>query len=60
MHTNNVFGKPMVHVTRKKPKMTLKAVFHVMPDGTRMSGATHSKKSKVIKKGKKPAKKSKY
>ena len=51
---------------KKKPK-PLNKIFkgakggtHTMPDGTVMSGAEHSKSSKVLKKGKKKGKRSKY
>ena len=39
----------------KAPKGT-----HAMPDGSIMSGAKHSESSKVLKKGKKKGKRSKY
>jgi len=50
---------------KKKPK-PLNKIFkgakgtHTMSDGTIMSGKTHSKSSKVLKKGKKKGKRSKY
>lgn len=51
---------------KKERKVDVKKLFymkgtHTMPDGTVMSGAKHSKNSKVIKKGKgKKKKKSSY
>ena len=50
---------------KKKPK-PLNKIFkgakgtHTMSDGTIMSGAKHSENSKVLKKGKKKGKRSKY
>jgi len=56
---------------KPKPKKALNKIFkgakgkapkgtHTMSDGTIMSGKTHSKSSKVLKKGKKKGKRSKY
>jgi len=44
----------------KTRKVNIEKLFHTMPDGTIMSGKTHNKKSKVIKKVKKNKNKKKY
>ena len=53
-----------IMATREKSKVkSLKKIFmsakgtHTMPDGTVMSGAKHTRKSKVMKKGRKTRKK---
>ncbi len=66
----SVKKKGMVHRMmngKKEKKLPLNKIFvkapknsHVMPDGTIMSGAKHSKNSKRIGKLKKPKKKSSY
>ena len=50
-----LFTNPVLKMPRKKKKPTLKDVFflkgtHKMSDGTVMSGKTHSKNSRVVKK----------
>ena len=44
----------------KPRKINIEKLFHTMPDGTIMSGKTHNKNSKIIKKGKKNKNKKKY
>ena len=54
----NMIKKKITKDTKKKKKMKKESqLFHTMPDGTKMSGKTHTKNSKPIKKKAKPKKK---
>ena len=54
----NMIKKKITKDTKKKKKVKKESqLFHTMPDGTKMSGKTHTKNSKPIKKKAKPKKK---
>jgi len=54
----NMIKKKITKDNKKKKKMKKESqLFHTMPDGTKMTGKTHTKNSKPIKTKAKPKKK---